>query len=141
MNTSYKITSRSIGLAALLLTTVLTGCSKDNNNGGSGSGSGSGTEPKVMATTPAESDVAVALNSKVIATFSETMDAANIDTVSFTVVGAVEPALSGSVSLDAATIAASFTPGSAFTASTRYTATLTTLVKSPAGNALASNYV
>jgi hypothetical protein len=78
----------------------------------------------------------VALNSKVVATFSEAMNATTIDTTSFTVIGAGEPALTGTVSLDATTNTASFTPGSNLTASTVYTATLTSQVKSSAGSAL-----
>jgi hypothetical protein len=69
------------------------------------------------------------------------MDVSTIDTTSFTVIGAGEPTLVGAVSLDAATNTASFTPGSNLTASTVYTATLTSNVTSSAGTALAADYV
>ena len=95
----------------------------------------------MIENSPVDSALAVALNSKVTATFSEAMDAATIDTLSFTVIGAGEPALIGSVSLDAPTNTASFIPGSNFTASTVYTATLTRNVRSSAGIALAADHV
>jgi len=133
MNTINKYTGRSLWLAVLLLTSLLTGCFHNNDS--------SSTVPAVTATSPADNDAAVALNNKVFATFSETMDATTIDTTSFTVIGAGEPALIGSVSLDAASNTASFTPNSNFTAGTLYTATLTSEVRSSAGVALAANYV
>lgn len=131
MNIHNRYTGRSLWLAVLLLTAFITGC---NNNG-------SGTAPAVIATSPADTTLAVALNNKVVATFSEAMDATTIDTVSFTVKGAGEPALTGTVTLDAASNTASFTPGSNFTASTLYTATLGRTVKSAAGIALENDYV
>lgn len=133
MNAMNKYTGRGLWLAALVLTAFVTGC---NSGGGGGS-----TVPTVTATGPVDAATDVALNSKVVATFSEAMNASSINTVSFTVIGSGEAALSGAVSLDAATKTASFTPGSNLTASTVYTATLTRNVKSSAGIALAANYV
>jgi hypothetical protein len=138
MNTTNKYTRRILWLAALLLTTLVTGCS--NGGGGGGGDGGGGTVPTVTETSPADTAIAVARNSKVTATFSEAMDDTTIDTMSFTVIGAGEPALIGTVSLDAASNTASFTSGSNFTASTVYTATLTSSVKSSAGIALAADY-
>lgn len=134
MNTNNKYIGRSLWLAALLLATLtlVSGCFHDSS---------SGAVPTVIATSPADTATAVALNSKVLATFSEAMDATTLDTVSFTVQGAGEAALVGTVSLDAATNTASFIPGSNMTASTVYTATITTAVKSSAGKVLANNYV
>lgn len=137
MNTNHKYAGRSLWLAALLLTTFITGCSSNN-----GTAPVAAAAPSVTENSPADSTTAVALNSKVTATFSEAMDATTIDTVSFTVTGAGESALTGTVSLDVASNTASFTPGSGgFTPGTVYTATLTSNVKSSAGTALAADSV
>lgn len=137
MNTHKKYTRRSLWLAALLFPLLLTGC-----GGGGGSGSAStGNAPTVTTTSPADADTTVALNSKVTATFSEAMNASTIDTTSFTVVGANEPALTGIVSYDVASKTASFSSGSNFSSSVVYTATLNSNVKSSTGKSLAANYV
>ncbi|HEY9052128.1 MAG TPA: ice-binding family protein [Gammaproteobacteria bacterium] len=135
MNTNNKYISRSLWLAAFLLTTLVTGCNSSNSS------APVSVVPSVTETSPIDTAIAVALNSKVTATFSEAMDATTIDTVSFTGTGAGEPALTGIVSLDAASNTASFTPGSNLTPDTVYTAMLTSNVKSSAGTALAANYV
>jgi hypothetical protein len=133
MNTFNKFTGRSIWLAALVLATLVSGCGGSSNHK-------SGTAPTVTSTNPADAATDVPLNNKVIATFSEAMNGSSIDTISFKVKGAGEAALVGTVSLDAATNTASFVPGSNLTASTLYTATLTTAIKSSADTALASDY-
>lgn len=140
MNTKNKYSARSLWPVGLLLATLVSGC-----NSSSGESTTppppAGTVPTVIATSPADADTAIAINSKVTATFSEAMDAITIDTISFTVIGAGEPALAGTVSLDALSATASFTPGSNLTASTVYTATLSSQAKSSAGVALAADYV
>ena len=135
MNIFNKSSRLSSWLTALLLTTLVAGCSDDDNSGPSGA------IPTVTSVYPTDTATAVPTNHKVTATFSTAMNAATITTSSFTVVGAGESALVGTVSLNAATNTASFVPGSNFTASTVYTATLTTAAKSTGGKALASNYV
>ena len=138
MNTNNKYTGRIFYLAALLFTALVTGCSGNNSAAPAPEPSAA---PTVTVTSPADTATGVALNNKVTATFSEAMDATTIDTVSFTVTGAGESALTGTVSLDAATNTASFTPGSNITASKLYTATLTTSVTNSSGTALADDYV
>ncbi len=125
---------------ALLLAVFMAGCGSSDHS--STPAADDTSAPTVVLTAPAADAVDVARNSKVVATFSEAMDATTIDdTTSFTVIGADEPALTGSVSLDAASNTAIFTPNSKFTASTLYTATITTAAKSSAGVALADDYV
>ncbi|OIO54060.1 MAG: hypothetical protein COX57_13620 [Alphaproteobacteria bacterium CG_4_10_14_0_2_um_filter_63_37] len=133
MKTMNKHTGLSFWLAAFLLATVVAGC-----GGGSG-GSGSGAAPTVIETMPASNDTAVALNSKVVAIFSEAMDATTFDTASFGVSNPAGSVLSGTVSYDAASNAASFTPSSNLTAGTLYTVLLARLVKSSAGTELAAS--
>ena len=138
MNMNKENTGRSLGLAAIMLAALVTGCSSSNNGEAVTIPSNA---PTVTETSPVNATIAVSLNSKVTATFDKAMDVTSIDSMSFTVNGLGEPALTGTVSLDAATNTASFTSGSSFTASTIYTATLTSDVKSSAGDALAADYV
>jgi len=133
MKSSNTSNARNLCMVALLLMPLLSAC---NNSGG--------TAPvalTVIETIPTDTAIAVPINSKVVATFSEAMDSASINTVSFTVIGAGEAAMGGAVSLDTATHSATFTPVGNYTVSKLYTATLTTAVKSASGKALANNYV
>ena len=136
MNHTRKFSRLSLWLTALLLTTLVAGCNDDDD----ASSNTSGATPTVISTSPAAALTGVPTNNIVTATFNTAMNATTITTTSFTVVGAGEPALVGTVSLNAATNTASFVPSSAFTPSTVYTATVTTAAKSTGGRALASNY-
>ena len=92
--------------------------------------------PTVSSTNPANGATGVAV---ITASFSEAMNASTLTTATFTVAGAAP--VTGTVTYDAATYLARFTPTSALTPSTSYTATITTGAKDVAGNALASNHV
>ncbi len=96
------------------------------------------TPPTVSSTDPANAATGVALNQKIAATFSKTMDATTITTSTFTLMQGTTP-ISGFVSYSGAT--AIFAPTSNLVANTVYTATITTGAKDLAGNALANNYV
>ncbi|MCX6145104.1 MAG: Ig-like domain-containing protein [Ignavibacteriales bacterium] len=96
------------------------------------------TPPTVISTDPANNATGVALNKKVAATFSESMDPLTVTTTTFTLRQGATP-VSGSVIYAGA--AAEFTPASPLAANTVYTATISTGAKDLAGNALASNYV
>jgi hypothetical protein len=135
MNTFNKYTSKSLWLTVILLSSLLAGCFHDNSN------DPTGAVPTVTSTIPADAATAVPTNQKVIARFSAAMKDTSIDSTSFTVVGASEPALVGTVSLDAASNTAIFEPNSNLTASKVYTATITTAATSSGGKALASDYV
>jgi hypothetical protein len=140
LNTSNHYITRTLWLASILLTGFVTGCNSIDDSSADIDAKTSG--PTVIATSPAENETDVALNQKVIAAFSETMDGTTIDALSFTVIGAGESALSGVVSVDTVSNTATFTPDGNFAPSTLYTATLTTAIKSTAGSiALANNYV
>jgi hypothetical protein len=140
MNTLNKYASKSLWLTVALLSSLLTGCYFDSSSS-SAVVSSDPAALTVISTNPADAATVVATNQKIIATFSEAMNAATIDTLSFTVKGAGETALVGAVSLDAASNTAVFVPGSNFTINTVYTATITTAVKSTSGKTLASNHV
>jgi hypothetical protein len=101
-----------------------------------------GTVPRVISTVPLNGATNVPLNQKIIASFSEEMNPATITAAgAFTVaVSGGGPQVTGTVSYVAGANTAIFAPGTSLTASTHYTATITTAAQSAAGNALASNY-
>ena len=92
------------------------------------------TPPTVSSTSPANSDTAVALNTAITASFSETMDASTVSTATFSLNNGVTGALSYTGTT------ATFTSSSNLAYSTTYTATITTGVKDAAGNAMATAY-
>ncbi len=117
---------------ALLAIALVSGC------GGSDGGSTDTTAPTVSATAPADGATNVSLNSSVSATFSEAMDPATITTTTFTLMQGLS-VIPGAVSYVGTT--ATFNPTSNLTASTVYTATVTTGAKDLAGRALAQAMV
>ena len=94
--------------------------------------------PTVNITDPANAAIGVALNQKIAATFSKTMDGSTITTSTFTLMQGTTP-IQGFVSYSGTT--AIFAPLSNLVSNTAYTATITTGAKDVAGNALASNYI
>ena len=94
--------------------------------------------PTVSGTINANGAVNVTTNTKVGATFSEGMDPLSFTATSFTLKQGAT-AVTGTVSYSG--VNAVFTPTSLLANSTVYTATITTVAKDLAGNALADNYV
>jgi hypothetical protein len=94
--------------------------------------------PTVSSTNPANGATGVAV---ITATFSEAMNASTISTSTFAVSGPGVTPVVGTVSYNASTYIATFTPTSALTPSTAYAATITTGTRDVAGNALANNRV
>ena len=117
---------------AALLVVLMSAC------GGDGGGSSDTTAPTVSATTPLDGATNVSLNSSVSATFSEAMNAATITSSTFTLKQGTT-LIPGAVSYVGTT--ATFNPTSNLTASTLYTATVTTGAKDLAGRALAQDMV
>ena len=99
--------------------------------------------PSVTFTVPASGANDVPLNQKVSATFSGHMTAATITAAgTFTLaVSGGGAAVPGTVTYDAASDTAIFSPTAALAINTPYTATITTAAQSAQGNALAANYV
>lgn len=96
--------------------------------------------PTVTGTSPVSGAANVPVTSVVTVTFSENMDATTINGTTFTLkTTAGSVAVAGTVSYNAATRTATFTPTSNLAAATNYTATVTTGAKDSAGNALAVN--
>jgi hypothetical protein len=96
------------------------------------------TLPTVVSILPVNAAIGVAFNSKATATFSELMDPLTITGTTFTL-------KQGTISINGVVTyvgsLATFTPNANLTASTVYTATISTGAKDLAGNALANNYV
>jgi hypothetical protein len=92
--------------------------------------------PTVSLTVPSDTATGVAINGNITATFSEAMDPATIDATTFTLKQGSSP-VAGTVSYSGT--AATFDPTADLTASTTYTATVTTGARDLAGNALAAN--
>jgi hypothetical protein len=92
------------------------------------------TAPTVSSTDPADTAAGVVVNRNITAAFSEAIDPATITALSFTLKQGATP-VSGSVTSMGSV--ATLDPTSNLTASTLYTATITTAAKDLAGNALA----
>jgi hypothetical protein len=118
--------------AATLL--VLVGCSSTDHTTGPTVDT---TAPTVSSTNPLNGATGEAV---ITVSFSEAMTASSISATTFTLTGPGATAVAGTVSYNASTYIATFTPTSALSAATAYTATVTSGVKDVAGNALASNH-
>lgn len=94
--------------------------------------------PMVTSTVPANLATNVPIGNQVSATFSEAMNAATLNTTTFTLKDGAT-AIGGSVAYIGVT--ATFTPTVALPANTLLTGTITIGAQDPAGVALASNYV
>jgi hypothetical protein len=142
LNTKKHYLKRTLCISSIMLTALIAGCNSSSDSSVSGNDSTKSSELTVIETNPVVDAEAAPLNHKVVATFSEAMDSTTIDTQSFSVKADGEQALSGNITVDAASHTASFTPvAPGFTAETLYTVTLTTAIKTKAGSvALANNY-
>ncbi len=99
------------------------------------------TAPLVNTTNPANGASSVGTNQNIVATFDKGMDSSTLTAATFTLMGpGVTPVL-GTVTYSTIGDTATFTPSVPLTASTIYTATITTGVTDLSGNALASNFV
>ncbi len=118
----------------LLTAGFITGC---GNGSGGLAASLDLIPPTVSATSPAASATNVALNRKIVVTFSEAMDPAKLTLTSFTLLQGATPVL-GTITSSGAV--ATFTPASNLVASASYTALVSTEATDLSGNALTTNY-
>ena len=129
---------------ALLLVVLAAGCGDpDKNASATNANTGAPTTPPTVTTvTPPNASTLICPNTAVItATFSKAMNPTTLNASTFTVAGPGGTSVSGSVTYVTATDVATFTPSGALTASTAYTATITTGAQDTFGNALAANFV
>lgn len=97
------------------------------------------TAPTVTSTDPADLQMSVPTNQRIIATFSEDMAPASINTTNFKVTKPGGVAIAGAVHYVSGT--AIFVPTYGLKINTQYTATITTGAKDLARNPLAADYV
>jgi Ice-binding-like/Bacterial Ig-like domain len=99
--------------------------------------------PGVVSVAPPNLAVGICPNTLLVATFSEAMNPATINTTTFTLTSPGTPpvAVTGVVTYDASSYAATFTPTDPLAVNTVYTATITTGAQDLAGDALESDYV
>jgi hypothetical protein len=138
MNVTKRITSprntTNLLLSSCITAALLAGCNNDRNT--DASTSADTTPPTVTAVTPVDGTTAVARDTTVTATFDEDMFATTIDGSSFTLTGS--SSVAGTVSFDALTNIATFTPSADLSVLTTYTATLSSSITDLTGNALAT---
>ncbi len=96
--------------------------------------------PTVTSTTPTIGATGVANNTPVVAIFSEAMNPTTFSSATFTLMEQGGGIVAGTVSYSATNSAAQFTPSTALSNGTTYSATITTGVTSTSGQALAANY-
>lgn len=98
------------------------------------------TAPTVISTLPAAAATAVALNTRVTASFSEPMNPASLNASSVTVACPAGTAIAGTVSYVGSSNTVRFTPTANLPASTTCSARISTGARDAAGNALASAF-
>jgi fibronectin type 3 domain-containing protein len=98
---------------------------------------GSVTAPTVTSVTPADGAAGVATTVAPTATFSRAVDPTTVTASSFTLIGP-SGAVTGTVSYDAGSTTATFTPSAPLTAGSTYTAKVTTAVRATDGTPLAA---
>ncbi len=101
-------------------------------------GAANGTAPTITLTSPVNGATGVAINQAVSATFSKAMNPLSINTTTFTLTGPSGAAVIGTISYNAATFIATFTPSANLVSNTIYTADITTGVTDSTGNSLGS---
>jgi hypothetical protein len=126
-----KVGLRRTWILAFLMAGLVGGCGREQTP--------STAVPLVILTAPSNGATAVPVAQVITATFSESMNAATINASTFTVAGPGTTAVMGAVSYSGTT--ATFTPAAHLTATTVYTATITTGAQDPIGDSLTSNFV
>ncbi|MGD9993652.1 MAG: ice-binding family protein [Salinivirgaceae bacterium] len=122
-------------IAALLLpVAIITSCNKDDD---ADDDKDVNVNPVVESTSPQNDALNAERNIVITATFSEAMDAASINSTSFTLKQGATT-IAGEVTYTG--MVATFTPTSTLNAAEIFTATLTTAAKSSAGMFLENNY-
>jgi Ice-binding-like/Bacterial Ig-like domain len=125
-----RMRSRSLGVA-ILVSVFLLGCGREQVP--------SPAAPLVVSSVPANGATGVPIAQVITASFNEAMNAATINTSTFTVTGPGGASVTGTVTYSGTT--ATFTPSAALAPSTLYSGTITTGAAGPAGNHLAGNFV
>src|SRR5687767_4342364 len=114
--------------AAFMVVATFNGCKKDDYK------ELLGVCPIVVSTYPMNEAVGVKPDSTITVTFNTDMNPGTITQAAFTMTGGAK--VSGTLTYDAPTKTATFTPDQNLMVNTEYTATVSTLVKDVTGNAM-----
>ncbi|MDQ2840258.1 MAG: Ig-like domain-containing protein [Acidobacteriota bacterium] len=98
------------------------------------------TQPTVIATAPTNGATFVPTNQVLTATFSKALNPATVNGTTFLLKGAGGTNVTGTVTYNATSSVASFTPSVPLTYNTAYTATITTGATDSTGNPLVADY-
>ncbi len=131
-------------IPAFLLTVVMSGCGDPDKNSSASNPGAPLTPPTVTFVTPPDGNVGVCPNANpvlITAVFSKAMNPATINSSTFTLSGPGGTSVAGAVTYVVSTNTATFTPSAALSASTTFTATITTGATDMFGNRLAANKV
>ncbi|SFB24718.1 Ig-like domain-containing protein [Collimonas sp. OK607] len=134
-------------LMTLLLCCLAAGCGGGGDSNGHAPVPGGSdltpqtSRPAVTFTDPAAGAAGIAINTKILASFSKAMTPASINATTFTLAAPGAAAVAGSVMLNPTGNSATFTPTGNLAANTQFTATITTAALDAGGVALASNFV
>ena len=96
--------------------------------------------PEVVSTTPLDTALDVSINTRPTATFTVDMDPATVTAATFTVMDGTTP-VSGTVTYDAGSYTATFTPDQVLDLSTLYTVTLSAGIEDLAGTPMGTDFV
>jgi alpha-tubulin suppressor-like RCC1 family protein len=99
------------------------------------------TAPTVTGATPVNTTVGTSLQTAVLASFSEAVNPSTATSTNFTLKGPDGVSLPGTITLENSNQRLRFVPTALLKFDTTYTATLTTGITDPSGNALATNIV
>jgi hypothetical protein len=132
MKVMRRYNNHTVCLAAFFLLIISPGCCNPGANPDL-------TPPAVISVAPLSAVSGVCPSTTITASFSLAMNPATIDGTTFTLTGPGTAPVTGVVTYSAST--ATFTPASALTLNTLYTATITTGAADEYGIALASNFV
>jgi hypothetical protein len=141
MNKFKSYSRRVMCLLPFLLMAFVAGCGGGSDNSSVGTGLVAAVTPAVTSTTPANVATDVPTNRKIVARFSKPMDGTTINKTTFTLTAPGAGAIDGTVTFDAGSNTATFTPTSNLADNKTFTATITTGAKDAEGLALASNVV
>lgn len=99
------------------------------------------TAPTAVSTSPSAAATGIGVNTAVVVSFSEAMDASTITASTVTLRDAASTVIGGMVSYDASTMRATLSPSTPLAFAATYTATVTVGVHDVSGNALVAPFV
>src|SRR5690348_963243 len=137
-----KLMVSKVWIAAFVLAALVGGCGDPDKNSRASNPGDPLTAPTVTSVTPPDGNTGVCPNANpvvITAVFSKAMNPTTVNTSTFTLSGPGGTSVAGAVTYVVATNTATFTPSAALSASTTFTATITTGAQDMFGNRLAGS--